>query len=197
MELTHGGSRAAVVANATDVYSPDDRTQAVASEQRALAELGFRTEELDLRKLFDTDGIEDTIRSYDLVWVRGGDTWTLRYSMARSGADVAIRRLLADDDVVYGGYSAGSCVLGPTLEGIEGVDDPNWLKRLYGVDPIWEGLSVLDFCIVPHVNSPQHPESEACDRLAEVYRASGTPHQSLRDGDVLIVDGETQRHWTA
>ena len=164
---------------------------------RSLAELGFQTEELDLRKFFDTDGIEDTIRGYDLVWVRGGDTWTLRYSMARSGADVAIRRLLSDDDVVYGGYSAGSCVLGPTLEGIEGVDDPRWVKRLYGVDPIWEGLSVLDFCIVPHVNSPEHPESEACDRLAEMYRASGTPHQCLRDGEVLVVDGETRRHCKA
>jgi dipeptidase E len=118
MDLTHGGSRAAVVANATDVYSPDDRSQAVTRERRDLGELGFLTEELDLRDFFDTDGVEDTMRGYDLIWVRGGDTWTLRYSMARSGADLATRRLLADDAFVYGGYSAGSCVLAPTLKGM-------------------------------------------------------------------------------
>jgi dipeptidase E len=73
------------------------------------------------------------------------------------------------------------------------VDDPAWVKQLYGVDPVWDGLGVLDFCIVPQVDSPGHPQTEACDRVAEVYRATNTPHRCLRDGDVFIIDGETER----
>ena len=53
------------------------------------------------------------------------------------------------------------------------------------------GLGLLDYCIVPHVNSPDHPESPACDRLAARYRDAGTAHRTLRDGEVLIIDGDS------
>ena len=192
MELTRDGARAAVIANATDVYSADDRRAGVDRERRELTQLSFEVEELDLREFFDTDGVEDASSDHDLVWVRGGDVWTLRYSMARSGADRALKGLIADDGIVYGGYSAGSCVLAPTLEGLEHVDDPAWVKSLYGVEPSWQGLAVLDFCVVPHVDSPEHPESEACERVAAAYRNSNTPHRCLRDGEVLVINGETE-----
>ena len=45
---------------------------------------------------------------------------------------MAVIRLLADDAVAYGGYSAGICVLAPTLRGLEGVDNPAFLRTLYG-----------------------------------------------------------------
>jgi dipeptidase E len=56
---------------------------------------------------------------------------------------------------------------------------------------VWEGLAVLDHAIVPHVDSPDHPESAACTRVAERYRVEGVPYVALRDGQVLVVDGET------
>ena len=189
--LARGGRRAAVIANATDVYPPDGRTEAVAREIEALTDLGFDAAELDLREYFDTSGVQDALREHDLIWVRGGDVFTLRYTLARSGADIALIELLAEDEVAYGGYSAGPCVLGPSLVGLDEVDNPAWVKSLYGADPIFDGLGVLDYCIVPHVGTPEHPESAACERLAERYRREGTPHKAIRDGQVLIVDGET------
>jgi dipeptidase E len=190
VELARGGRRAAVIANATDVYAAEDRADAVEREMDALAALGFEAEEVDLRRYFDGADVHSDLQRYDVVWVRGGDVFTLRYTLARSGADEAIVSLLHGDAVVYGGYSAGPCVLGPTLRGLERVDNPEYLKLLYGEEPLWAGLGVLDFCVVPHVDSPDHPESPACNLLAEHYRQAGTPHRSLRDGDVLIVDGE-------
>jgi dipeptidase E len=103
-----------------------------------------------------------------------------------------LTRLLEADAIAYGGYSAGICVLTPSLRGLEAVDDPALLKALHGADPIWEGLGLLDYCIVPHVSSPGHLESAACDRVAASYRASRTVHRTLRDGDVLVIDGDTE-----
>lgn len=60
---------------------------------------------------------------------------------------------------------------------------------MYGADPIWDGLGILDYCVVPHVDSPGHPESEACDRLADHYRGTGVPFKPLRDGQVIVLDG--------
>ena len=191
-DLVRDGRRAVVIANAIDVYPSSDRAAGVRRELDALEALGFDATELDLRDYFDGQPIVDELRGHDLVWVRGGDVFTLRHSLSKSGADVALVRLLEIDGIAYGGYSAGISVLAPTLRGLEAVDDPAWLRTLYGVEPIWDGLSLLDYCIVPHVSSPDHPESAACDRVAASYRASRTAHRTLRDGDVLVIDGHTE-----
>ena len=193
MELTRGGHRAVVIANATDIYPPTDRSEGVDRELTALSEIGFEATELDLREYFDQPGVSEALTPYDLVWIRGGDTFALRYSLARSGADRELTRLIKTDSLAYGGYSAGICVLAPTLRGLEVADDPNSVDVLYGADAIWDGLGVLDFCLVPHVDTPGYPENAACDQIAERYRSDGTPHRTLRDGQVLIIDGD--RDW--
>lgn len=199
VELTRGGDRAVVIANATDVYPSDARVEGVERELHALGEVGFQVSELDLRDYFhsaSSTAVADEMRRQDLVWVRGGDVWTLRHALAASAADQALVELIEADDVAYGGYSAGPCVLAPTLRGLEMVDDPTWVTALYGAEPIWEGLGLLDFCVVPHVNSPGHPETEDCDRLASRYRDDKVPHRCLRDGEVLIIDGDDERTCT-
>jgi dipeptidase E len=191
VDLARDGNRAAVIANATDVYRPAERAEGVQRELDALTALGFEAEELDLRGYFGRHGVDEALARYDVLWVRGGDVFTLRHALAASGADESIIALLRDDSIVYGGYSAGPCVLAPTLVGLEHVDNPEYVKLLYGVDPIMSGLGVLDYCIVPHVSSPGHPETSSCDRLAEHYRDVGTPHRTLRDGEVLVIDGDS------
>lgn len=198
LELTRQGRRAAVIANAADVHPPERRSEAVAYELQALREIGFEASEFDLRTHFNESpqsarALLDELGSFDLLWVRGGDVFTLRYSMKRSGADTVLLQLLADDAIAYGGYSAGVCVLSPSLRGLETVDDPGWLRSLYGSEPVWDGLSVLEYRVVPHVDSPGHPESQRCDRLASEYQAAGVRHRALRDGDVIVVDGDGER----
>lgn len=187
--LAAGGRRAAVVANAMDPAPADVRHSAVELEVGALSALGFVVDEVDLRDA----GAADDLAAYDVVWARGGNTFALRAALARSGADEAVRRLLAEDRLVYAGYSAGACVLAPSLRGLEAVDPPEAVAETYGdeVAVVWEGLGVLDHAVVPHVDSPGHVESEACTTVAERYRAEGVPHVALRDGQVLVVDGDT------
>ena len=56
---------------------------------------------------------------------------------------------------------------------------------------LWDGLGVLDFAIVPHVDSPDHPESRACGLVADRYRAASAPYRTLSDGEVLVIDGDS------
>jgi dipeptidase E len=101
--------------------------------------------------------------------------------------------LLSQGAVAYGGYSAGICVLGPSLRGLEAVDDPARLRSLHHVEPMWEGLGLLAYRLVPHVDSPEHPETVGCGQVAAGYQAAGIAHRTLRDGEVLVIDGEVER----
>lgn len=136
----------AVVANAMDAAPLDVRDQAVQRELVALADLGFTVEEVDLRDHFvDRSRLAAELRRCGVVWLRGGNVFMLRYALARSGADVELIRLLHDDAIVYSGYSAGPCVLAPSLRGLETVDMPATVGEVYGEEVIWDGLGVLDF----------------------------------------------------
>lgn len=185
--LLHGGDRVAVIANSMDAYA----RRGLETEIPALLELGLRPEELDLRDFFATpQATKSALASFDLLWLRGGNVFALRHAMAHSGADDAIVELLRDDAVVYGGYSAGPCVLAPSLRGLEQCDDPSPVEAMYGEPANYAGLGVLDFAFVPHVDSPGHPETEALGRVAREYEETGVAYRAFRDGQVLVVDGQ-------
>ncbi len=102
-----------------------------------------------------------------------------------------IADLVRQDLVLFAGYSAGPCVAGPALDGLEAVDDPTVVTSLYGAEPIWSGLGLVDFRVVPHIQSPSHAESAALDAVAERYRAEQVPHITLRDGEAFVIDEES------
>jgi dipeptidase E len=177
------GRTAVVVANAIDAAPANVRAESVEREIAALAELGIAATEVDLRRFSaDPSGVAAAFAGQALVWVRGGNTFDLRRTLAASGADDAVVDLIAHNRAVYGGYSAGCCVLAPSLRGLELVDDPGEPAR-------FDGLGVLDRAFVPHCASPGHPETEDCDRLAAHYAESGIVHFALRDGQAIVVDG--------
>jgi dipeptidase E len=191
LELVGSGRTALVSANALDHADPVTREEGLQRELDALGELGLEARELDLRDHFDSsEGAAAALRACDLVWLRGGDVFVLRYALAASGADAALVELLRDDALVYAGYSAGPCCLGPSLRGFELVDDPGAVGAAYGAVPVWDGLGILDYSIVPHVDSPDHPETARCNALAERFRVEGVPHRTLRDGQALVVNGD-------
>ncbi len=184
----------AVVANAMDFAAPDVRRDSVRLELDSLAGIGLSGVEVDLREhTDDATGLQERLDAHCALWVRGGNVFVLRSALAASGADTAIIDLLTRDRVVYAGYSAGPCVLGPSLRGLETVDDDAEVTRTYGREPVWDGLGVLAHAIVPHVDSPGHPETADCERLRGRYRREGVAHRALRDGQALVVEGGTER----
>lgn len=188
--LAGDGARVAVIANSTDGYPAADRASGVERELGELAGLGLRPEEVDLRSYLGApERLGADLDEFDVLWVRGGNVFTLRHVLRISGADHYIVDALRRDSVVYAGYSAGPCVLAPSLSGLELCDDATEVTRLYGVEPTFDGLGVLDFAIVPHVDSPEHPESAVLTTVAERYRRLGVPHETLRDGQAMVLSG--------
>lgn len=189
VSMLDGGRSVAVIANSMDPYE----RRGLDDEFLALEALGLKPRELDLRDYFEDNAqLADDLRSFNLVWVRGGNVFALRHAMAKSGADRILVALLNDDAFVYGGYSAGPCVLAPSLRGLELVDDMTSIERLYGEPPIFDGLGIIDFAFVPHVDSPGHPETELMKLVIARYLHDGTRHRTFRDGQVLVIDGDNE-----
>lgn len=178
----------AVIGNACDAW-PGAREGAMTSEMVPLRRLGFTPREIDLRDYIGRPTeLERQLSGFPLVWVRGGNTFVLRAQFARSGADRIVPRLLAADALVYAGYSAGACLLCPDLHGLEAADDPAEVRPTCGMEPLWDGLGLVDRPIVPHVDSPTDPTG-AGNALAAHYRARGIAHWALTDDDAVVVDG--------
>jgi len=100
--------------------------------------------ELDLRDYFGhQQGLRQELAGVAMAWLRGGNTFILRYALDRGGADTVFEELHVADALVYAGYSPGGCVLSPSLRGLELVDDADAVTRAYGTPPPWDGLAVL------------------------------------------------------
>ncbi|WP_435593516.1 Type 1 glutamine amidotransferase-like domain-containing protein [Nocardia sp. bgisy118] len=187
--LVGAPGRVAVIPNACDAW-PAAWSSAVTSDLVPLRKLGYAPEVLDLRDYVGRAAdLERRLAEFPLVWVRGGNTFVLRAQFARSGADLALTRLLAADALVYAGYSAGACLLAPDLHGLETMDDPREVPPTCGVEPRWDGLNLVERRIVPHIDSPTDPDGLG-NRLAADYRAEGIPHWALTDDEVVLVDGD-------
>jgi dipeptidase E len=179
LDLAGSGRRVALICNALDDRPDDIRQAGVDREVADLNRFGFAVTEVDLRAGRDA---KRQLATADVLWVRGGNAFVLRQAMADSGADAAIVELIETDAAVYAGYSAGACVLAPDLHGFELVDEVPAMT-----DPVYSGLGILDRPFVPHVDSPGHPETDACDRVSAKLTAAGQPHWALSDGEVLLA----------
>ena len=179
--LAGRGRRTALIPNAVDGLDAQVRAAGLGRDLADLRAVGLDPAILDLRQ----SGSLEQLADYDIVWVRGGNVFVLRRVLADTGADDRLVELLRRDALVYGGYSAGACVLAPDLFGLQEVDDVTAV-----VEPLMSGLALLDRPFVPHVRSPSHPETAACDAVSATYAAAGQSHWALRDGEVLLVDGE-------
>ena len=181
------------VPNAMDHVEAHARAQSNARSQADITSLGIEVMELDLRDYFgNARKLAAVMDHVGGVWVRGGNTFVLRQAMRRSGFD-ALLHSLTQTDFVYGGYSAGACVLAPRLEGLQQVDDPS--ARPYAdSEVVWEGVGLLDYLILPHYQS-DHPESAAIDLEVAYCREQQIPFRTLRDGEVIV--GEIGRESVA
>ena len=117
----------------------------------------------------------------------GGNTFVLRQAMKLSGFDAILKSMLKKDNILYGGYSAGICVLAPTMRGLELVDHPE--AKPYGkkYKTIWEGLGILNYLIVPHYKS-DHPESKRMNKVVKYVIDNKMLFKTLRDGEVIIIE---------
>lgn len=184
--------RVAVISNALDNISKAAQAAYAAGggfvARDWFAGRGLEAVDLDLRDFFGVAGaaLEHALDETDLVWATGGNAFLLLRAIRQSRLQAPLERRLAEGSLVYGGWSAGACVAGTTLKGLDLVDDPHAVADRYDPEPPWAGMGLVDYAIVPHVRS-DHPESEACGRTAAWLEEQGIPFRALRDGESIIT----------
>lgn len=193
LQLVGSNKRVAVIANALDAKTPEARAERLRREIAALSALGLRPQELDLRQYFGkSDQLKQAVSSFGLVWVRGGNVFLLRRAFKQSGFDKIVTELLENDQIIYGGYSAGVCVLAPSLHGIELVDPKDETAEGYEIEIVWDGLGILGYAIAPHYKS-DHPESEDINKCVEYFADNHILFKTLRDGETIVINGDSEK----
>lgn len=190
LPLLKKGARTAIIMNAQDSKSLENRQERLQREIDGLVGLGLAAVELDLREYFGKkEELKRTLKDIDYIWVRGGNVFLLRRAYKQSGFDDIITELLRSDKIAYGGFSAGVCVLAPSLNGVDIVDPKGELAEGYDEAVIWSGLGLIDFAVAPHYKS-DHPESEDIDKYVEYLVGNDMAYKTLRDGEAIIVNGD-------
>lgn len=172
--------RALIVLNALD--GRRRRRLAKFRELIDLWRLGYRTRELDLREFWDggPEKLEDRLRSVDLLWVVGGNTFVLTRAATRAGLAAALAE--APEGLTYGGYSAGACLASSDLTGMDRMDDDAFLPRGYPEDAPWNSLHLVDTRIVPHAGSRK------ASAVADALRRDGLAFVELADGEDWLIE---------
>ena len=105
--------------------------------------------------------------------------------MKTSVFDSIIKDLLAEG-IVYGGWSAGTVVAGPSMRVIELMDPVKKAPEI-----VWEDLGLVPYFVWPHWNTKKylHLQESAQEQMAKL------PYESLTlsDGEALVVSDYERR----
>jgi dipeptidase E len=184
--------RAAIIMNALDNF-PDQRALWLDGQIRALSNLGFSATELDLRLHFQRSvDLPNLVSGLNAVWVNGGNSFILRRAMKQSGFDLIIKEALARDALVYAVFSAGAVICYRSMHGLELIDDANDAPMGYDPEIVWQGLDLLPYALVVHDGVDQSDPNSPHREIA-FYDANAIPYRTIRDGQALLVDGQTTK----
>ncbi len=170
-----------IIPNAKDYLANRARDVKIRDITTYLEEQGFKAGTVDLREYSDPVTLEKDLKQYDALWVGGGNTFCLRYEMKRSGFDKIITPLIKKG-LIYCGESAGACVAGTTLKGLETADNPEFAEEV-----IWEGLSLVPYIILPHADNLSFAED---NQYALQMHAGDRSLLKLNDDQAALIDGE-------
>lgn len=203
-EMVGEKKRALVISNARDYY--DDEARIVANVQETLmnlANLGIAAERLDLRLYFGKQAELANLvakANVGLIFSVGGNVICLATALRESGMDKIIKQGVAEDEFIYGGYSAGSMVASNDLSLYQisvkpGEEQlryciPDVTREIYGVNPYKQGLGLIPGYVVPHMNRSDHVDMMR-ERLDKIEQAGATAI-CLNDADVFVVDGDNK-----
>jgi dipeptidase E len=186
--LLGSNKRAAICLNANDGLG-SGRDRYFSKTLSILDGLGVAAEEIDLRAYFDQrQRLFSKLQQYGLLWVTGGNTFVLRRAFYASGLDQLLPTLLQNPEFTYGGFSAGACVATPSLHGIDLADDPYTIPAGYPAEsPLWDGLNLVDFRIVPHFGSSLPGLATLMAEIAARFTTAGLNFYSLTDNQAIVV----------
>lgn len=127
------------------------------------------------------------LQEAEVLFLGGGNTFHLMHWVQKSGLLEELPNLLKTR--VYAGISAGSCIAGPTIFNAA----QNLFDETYEID-VKEGLGLVDFQVIPHLNSPyfekireENLQDASKDLVEPVYTLDDNSAIKFDDGRVEVV----------
>ena len=171
------GVKLAFIPTAANV-EPGDKSWMIADLNNYL-KAGFEVDIVDISAI-SKDIWLPRLQETDVIFLGGGNTSHLMHWLKKSGLQDELTILLKTK--IYGGISAGSCVAGPTIY--------NSVQNLFGEKyelEIKDGLNLVDFQIVPHLNS-LYFEKIRIENLAETSKELVEAVYAIDDNSAVVVN---------
>ena len=156
------------ITTASDGEEDDDKSW-MDEEYKTILDLGINESNIIEHKIGNDINIDD----FDIIYMMGGNTFYLLDVIRKTGFDKIIVDFI-NKGKIYIGSSAGSEILGNSIDVALGYDDNN----VNMVD--FTGLKIVDALIVPHSNRKEEFISELKNKTKENVI-------TLYDGDGIII----------
>ncbi len=166
-------------------YDGGEMNDWLIEDMESFKKLGFKIDVCDINGI----GIENLLPRFewaDVFFFEGGNAQWLRKSIKTSGLEEHLKELL--ETRIWIGASAGSCVLCPTIcNSCQDLFDEN-IKDF----PI-DGLGLVDFQFIPHLNSKWFPKIRKENLIIaskSLKETDGRKLYVMDDNSAVFIDGE-------
>jgi dipeptidase E len=129
------------ITTASDGENDSDKSW-MADEYKTILDLGFSKENIHEYKIGQK---EININDFDVIYMMGGNTFYLMDMIRKHNFDKVIKKAI-DKGTIYIGSSAGSIILGNSVEYALPFDENNVDLKDFS------GLRIIDGIIIPHAN---------------------------------------------
>ncbi|MEE0434659.1 MAG: Type 1 glutamine amidotransferase-like domain-containing protein [Peptococcaceae bacterium] len=160
----------------------EDAEGIVEAESQLLEKLGLKVQVLDVAQ--ETPAvIAQCLRTNDVIYIGGGNTFYLLQELRRSGADLILREVIGAGKL-YIGESAGAAIVCPDIGYCAEIDDSTLAPALNGD---FTALGIVTFTIVPHIDNPFM--GAGAQNILEKY-SSSLLLQAITDEQAIRVQGD-------
>jgi dipeptidase E len=181
----------AYISNAKDLLELDSEERKISDLENMedLKNLWLNPELLDLRKYFwNKENLSKKLEKFAGVYVKWWNVFVLNQAFKLSWFWKIMQEYEKQNkDFIYSWYSAGWCVLSPSMKWYHIVDDANYFPYPEIKEQIWEWIWLIDYNFSPHYKS-EHPESKLVDEEIKYCIENKILFKAVRDWEVVIIE---------
>jgi len=144
------------ITTASDGENDSDKSW-MDEEYETILDLGFNKENIYEFKIGQK---EININDFDVIYMMGGNTFYLMDMIRKYNFDTVIKKAM-DNGIIYIGSSAGSIILGNSVEYALPFDENNVDLKDFS------GLRIIDGIIIPHANRKEEFISKVKENIGE------------------------------
>lgn len=193
LELVGKIDKIAVITNAKDYKTIEDRLIKIEDNFNYFRSLGLEPSEIDLRPYFHKSGAVELVAKHKFIWLAGGNVFLLRRALRYSGVDKYLNDAVRKNEIILGGESAGAIIMGPTLKYSEmdsDEDSPNYITDGYTQDILWDGLGFVGYVPVPHYKTPDY--GNEIDKYIESLEQNKIAYKTMTDNQAILINKQVE-----